>query len=385
MTPLNGTVVLDLSLLLPGPYCTSLLSAMGAEVWKIERPGHGDFIRLGPAFFTNLNWGKKSVTIDLSREEGRAVCRRLAEKADVFVEGFRPGVVKRFGLDYPTIRTTNPSIVFCSISGFGQEGPYRDKPGHDANYQALSGILSFYTDNWDANAGLALPLADLTSGLFAAFAIVAALLERRTTGRGRYLDMAMTDGLFTWASLFNSWGLQGSRLGPQPAIGLPHYGLFKTRDGKLLALGLIHEDHLWKNLCTTAGLSQWADLDYGARIRMRDEIVLDLRHEFGQKDCKEWLRLSESDDLPLTPVNTIEEALNDPQLILRGLISNVRGPGGITVPLVRNPILPPTTELKGDGPPELGQHTDEVLLKAGFSKEEMGRLIELGIIGEGKK
>ncbi|MCL5264696.1 MAG: CoA transferase [Chloroflexi bacterium] len=385
MQALTGIEILDLSLLFPGPYCTSLLHWMGAQVLKVERPGVGSFDRQVPGLFANLNWGKRSLTLDLGREEGRAIFHRLAEKADVIVEGFRPGVVTRLGVDYQAIRAINPKIVYCSISGFGQDGPNRDKPGHDVNYQALSGMLGAYSAQGATGADTAMPLADLSSGLFAAFAVVSALVERQRTGQGKYIDISMADGLFAWVATYDLMRFPPDSPCFQPghdhAISvLPHYGFFETRDGRQLTLGVVGEDHLWKNLCAATGLARWADLDFAARVRARDEIEEELRRVLRQKDRDEWLRLFEAADVPATPVNTFTEAARNPQLVHRRLMSQMTGPGGLITPLVRNPILPPNAEIEGVGPPELGEHTVEVLEMLGYGTEQIERLRGSGII-----
>ncbi len=380
MGALTGIVVLDLSLLFPGPYCTSLLHSMGAEVIRIERPGSGDYLRYGPDIFASLNWGKKSLTLGLGSEEGKAIFRQLAERADVIVEGFRPGAMARLGLDYDSVRAINPRIVYCSISGFGQESPYRDKPAHDANIEGISGALSHYARPGDSNSGLALPLADLSSGLFAAFGVLGALLERDRTGRGKFVDISMTDGLFSWVAIIESWGYPGSNLGPMPGRGSPHYGHYEARDGKLLVLGLTYENHLWKNLCTALGLSQWLELDYSARLKAREEINVELRRVFRQKDRDEWLEAFKSTDVPVTSVSTVEEALRDPHVIFRRLVSQLQVPGDRTLSVVRNPVLPPTSEIAGGAPPALGRHTVEVLEGLGYGREEIEQLRAKGVI-----
>ena len=380
MGVLSGIVVLDLSALFAGPYCTSLLQSMGAEVWKVERPGIGDFSRQTPAVFANLKWGKRSLTLDFAREEGKSALLRLAMKADVVVEGFRPGVMARLGLDYPALKAINPKIVYCSISGYGQEGPYCGQPGHDTNYQAISGVLGIYREGGNDDSMVpGMPLALKSSGLWAAFAIAGALVEQQRTGLGRQIDLAMIDGLFNWASMFDFMRFPPDsplyRPGCEsPFQAIPSLGVFKTRDGKPLALALEHEDNLWKKFCVAVGLPQWHDMDFAARIEAGDEIREGLCRLIRQKDRDEWIRLFEAGDVPAAPVNTIEEAMHDPQILHRRLVSQVIDSDGMSVSLLRNPVVPPEEAIEGQGPPRLGEHTGELLEKVGYSRDEIENL-----------
>lgn len=379
---LDGMVVLDLSSLLPGPYCTSLLLSMGAEVWKIERPGSGDLSRNMLESFACLNWGKRSTTLDLSRPEGKEVFRKMAEQADVIVESSRPGVVSRLGIDYKAIREVNPKIVYCSISGYGQDGPCSQMPAHDVNIQALCSSLS--TQINEEIPDPILPLGDLTAGIFATVGILNALLKRQGTGEGSYLDISMADGPLTWVALSQLVRVRTDS--PFAKHGLdvldratPHYGTFKTGDGKLIALGIVHEDHLWKNLCRAMDQPQWADMDHRARVRAGQEMRAELRRLFRQKDRDEWLRLLEPADIPVTPVNSFEEAIQHPQFVHRQVVRFTEV-DGTSVPLVRNPVLPPNVTIEGDGPPGLGEHTFELLQRLGYNREEMERLQSLRIV-----
>jgi crotonobetainyl-CoA:carnitine CoA-transferase CaiB-like acyl-CoA transferase len=252
--PLAGVSVLDLSIWRPGPYATSLLCALGADVLKVEPPG-GDPMRHYEELFNAISAGKRSVVFDLKDPGDRAQALELATQADVVVEGFRPGVMQRLGLDEPSVRAANPEVVYCSVSGYGQNGPLAQLPGHDVNYQAWGGALS--PDGRPA-ALTALPVADLASGLAAAFGICAALFG----GEGAYLDISMTDVMATWTG-----DAQVESTG-----AIPGYGIFSTADGGEIALGVVNEQHFWTALCAALGLEDLAELDFAARSARGAEL-----------------------------------------------------------------------------------------------------------------
>ncbi len=289
MTPaklLAGLRVLDVSIWRPGPYATSLLVALGADVLKVEPPG-GDPMRHYAGLFVPINAGKRSIELDLKDAAGRARALDLATEADVLVEGFRPGVMARLGLDYSAIRAANPGIVYCSISGYGQQDPRAALPGHDVNYQAWAGALR---PEGGSGTTPPLPAADLASGMTAAFGICAAVLGRTATGEGTYLDVSMTDVLSTWTGSVGASRKESDGTSPQePDEAVPGYGLFATADEGQVALGVVNEQPFWSNLCRTLGLDEVADLDFPTRsargvslqqavaaavaTRRRDELV----------------------------------------------------------------------------------------------------------------
>ncbi len=261
---LRGLRVLDLSIWRPGPYATSLLVPLGADVLKVEPPG-GDPMRHYAGLFAAINEGKRSVELDLKDAAGRGRALELAAEADVLVEGFRPGVLARFGLDAATVRARHPAVVYCSISGYGQDDPRAMLPGHDVNYQAWSGALT--PEGGPATRVPQLPTADLAAGLTAAFGICAAVLGRATSGEGATLDISMTDVLATWT------GANGSRPAGEPdgahdpAPPIPGYGLFTTADGGQVALGVLNEQHFWAGLCRELDLEELGDLGFEERCR----------------------------------------------------------------------------------------------------------------------
>jgi crotonobetainyl-CoA:carnitine CoA-transferase CaiB-like acyl-CoA transferase len=265
---LSGLRVLDLSIWRPGPYATSLLVPLGADVLKVEPPG-GDPMRFYPGLFAAVNEGKRSVELDLKDAVERARALELATQADVLVEGFRPGVLARFGLDEVAVRMRNPGIVYCSISGYGQHDPRARLPGHDVNYQAWSGALT--PEGGTATKVPPLPTADLAAGLTAAFGICAAVLGRKSSGEGTYLDVSMTDVLATWTGPAGAGAAGGSQADP-PSAPTPGYGLFATADGGQVALGVLNEQHFWANLCSELGLGAVASLGFDERRARGDEL-----------------------------------------------------------------------------------------------------------------
>jgi crotonobetainyl-CoA:carnitine CoA-transferase CaiB-like acyl-CoA transferase len=257
---LSGLRVLDLSIWRPGPYATSLLVSLGADVLKVEPPG-GDPMRQYAGLFESINAGKRSIELDLKDGGDRERALALAMEADVLVEGFRPGVMTRLGLDADTLRRANPALVYCSISGYGQVDPRAELPGHDVNYQAWAGALA--PEGGTARVS-PLPIADLAGGMAAAFGICAAVLGRQATGEGTYLDVSMTDVLATWTGRIGS--ADGDSAGSSSRSGpVPGYGVFDTADGGQVALGVISEQHFWSNLCAELGLDDLAPLTFQGR------------------------------------------------------------------------------------------------------------------------
>ncbi len=274
MQPLAGTTVLDLTRLLPGGFCTLILADLGADVLKIEEPGRGDYLRAFPpmgktqsALFTALNRGKRSMTLNLKSEAGRALLLDLARGADVLIEGFRPGVLARLGLDYPALQAVNPRLIVCAISGYGQQGPLRARAGHDLNYLGYAGALPQF-----APRGGGLPIvpgmqiADLGGGaLTAAVGILAALLERTRSGQGRFLDIAMTDGVLHWlaAMAAQQWASGDLPAGGRGSLsgGYACYSVYATADSRALTVAAV-EPHFWANLCRMLGRDEYAALQY---------------------------------------------------------------------------------------------------------------------------
>jgi crotonobetainyl-CoA:carnitine CoA-transferase CaiB-like acyl-CoA transferase len=292
---LRGVRVLDLSIWRPGPYATSLLVALGADVLKVEPPG-GDPMRQYAELFESINAGKRSVVLDLKDGDDRARALDLAADADVLVEGFRPGVMARLGLDEHTVRGAHPGLVYCSISGYGQRDPRAALPGHDVNYQAWAGAL---TPEGGPAKMSPLPVADLAAGLTAAFGICAAVLGRAVTGTGTYLDVSMTDVLATWTGRARSSdeGASGSASGP-----VPGYGLFTTADDGQVALGVLSEQHFWSALCSELGLDELGALDFTARSSRGAELQRAVTTAIAARRRDELVDALVAANVPVAPV-----------------------------------------------------------------------------------
>ena len=352
--PLTGLRVLDLSRLLPGPYCSLLLAGMGAEVIKVETPLAGDYARMAPAeigfggVFEALNRGKRSVAIDYRKPAGRDLVLDLVSSADVFIESSRPGRLDRYGLGAVDTRGRNPRLVHCSISGYGQTGPNRDKPGHDIDYLAMAGTLSLLGAPGTAPTPPALQLADIATGTTAAVRILGALVGRAASGFGAYLDIAATDGPMSWAqTLGHALGWAGTARGPMSGA-YPCYGTYRAADGRWLAVGAL-EVPFWQAFC--AGLGR-EDLV----ARQFDPAAIELvAHQVAQRDSRTWLERFD-DDACVELVRTPAEAMADPYLSRR--------------------VADPT-----DGPaPALGADTAEVLAEAGVERSRIDRLTGSGVV-----
>jgi crotonobetainyl-CoA:carnitine CoA-transferase CaiB-like acyl-CoA transferase len=294
VSQLAGIRVLDLTIWRPGPYATQLLAEIGADVLKVEPPG-GDPMRAYPDLFASLNANKRSLLIDLKGEGGRARALELAADADVVIEGFRPGVVERLGVGYEEVRAVNPSVIYCSISGMGQDGALALAPGHDLNYQAWAGVLA---PDGGPPVVPAVPVADLAGGMAAAFGVCAALVRRLRTGEGERIDVAMADVLATWtgAAIPRAQGVDPS------ARGVPGYGTFETEDGRHLTLGVLTEDHFWRSLCDVLGLVDARDLGFAERMARRAELEERIAAAIGRRPRDDLLEALLAADVPAAPV-----------------------------------------------------------------------------------
>jgi len=376
--PLEGIRILDLSRLLPGPYCSMLLSDLGAEVIKFEQPGVGDYMReMIPEIFMSVNRNKKSVTLSLKSEKGKEVFYRMVEKSDVVLEGFSPGVTERLGVDYGKVSKINPMIVYCSISGFGQDGPYRDRPGHDINYLGVGGVLSLPGRVGEPPSRPGIPVGDLSSSMFATVSILAALMARDKMGKGQYIDVSMTDSIVSWMSVRAGGYLTKGKLPKVSEMGhlSPANDIFETKDGKKITVGAL-EEHFWENLCKVLGLEElFNDTRYSThkkRIENGKEISEKLRSVFLKKTRDEWLQKIEKARVPCGPVYTMEEVFSDPHIIHRGLVQEIDDPKLGKIKQVPFPVKFSETpaEVKSP-PPEMGEHTEKVLLAFGYSREEI--------------
>ncbi len=362
--PLKNIRILDLSRLLPGPYATQLLADLGAEVIKVETPLLGDYAREAPpefggsAMFSMINRGKKSIALNYRNKRGREVFLRLAERCDVIVETFKPGSVERWGIAYQQVRERNPGVVYCSISGYGQSGPLRDRVGHDINYIALSGLLGLTGEAGGPPVPPAVQVADLAGATQAVVAILAALLKRQHSGEGQYLDIAMLDAAVHWMQP-TAGALAHSGISPQRGAmpltgGSPCNNVYATRDGKYLALGAL-EPPFWREFCA---LVERPDLIPHAFDR---DYVAETAAIFRRRTQAGWLEAFAKKEVPLDPVLSLEEAIDHPQIVHRGLASTEE---------VRLGSLFPYGEAQREAPAR-GQDTFEVLSQAGFSAGEI--------------
>ncbi|MBX6377783.1 MAG: CoA transferase [Clostridia bacterium] len=388
MSLLTGIRVMDLSQLLPGPFCTLLLADLGAEVIRVERTGGGDYIReMLPGIFWTANRNKQSITVDLKSPEGREVCLRLARRSDVVVEGFRPGVTARLGLDYESLRRERPDLIYCSLSGYGQTGPYRDLPGHDINYAATAGALSVPGDIEYPPVRPGIPIGDLSSGMYAALSIVAALYHRAQTGEGQYIDVAITDSVLAWTSVrMGEFLRDGVLLRPEE---MPHLSpvnkVFECADGRRIAIGAL-EDKFWVNLCRALGREDLATNPRYATNRLRnehrDEILPVIREAFRSRRRDEWVEHLSRYDVPCSPVLEPDEVVAHPQIQARGLVVPVPKPEGGQGLQIRYPVQFSQAEAGvRTPPPAAGQDTDRVLSWLGYSETEIAALRQRGVVG----
>jgi alpha-methylacyl-CoA racemase len=345
MQPLSGVLVLDFTTLLPGPLATLMLAEAGAEVIKVERPGGEDMRVMPPRFdgeaavFALLNRGKKSVVADLKNENDRNRLMPLVEKADVLVEQFRPGVMERLGLGYEAVRTINPRIVYCSISGYGQQGPRAGEAGHDINYQSRTGLLALQPGPIEKPVIPPALVADIGGGTMpAVINILLGLRQRDATGKGVYLDVAMTDAMFTFAWYAFAIG-QATGTFPAPGElrlvgGSPRYQLYPTRDGKITACGAL-EQKFWLAFCNTVGLPAPLMNDFENPEATRTAIAEIIARE----TAAYWQPKFAAADCCVTIMASLEEALHDPHFVERGLFAHrVAGPSGATMPALPMPI-----------------------------------------------
>ena len=398
--PLHGIRVLDLSRILAGPWCTQALADLGAEVIKVERPRVGDDTRAwGPpfvkrpdgsettdsAYFMAANRGKKSLTLDIARPEGQQIVRSMAAVSDVVIENFKVGDMKRYGLEWESLSALNPGLVYCSITGFGQTGPYRERAGYDFMIQAMGGLMSVTGERDDLAGGgpqkCGVPIADMMTGMYAALAIVSALFERAASGQGQYIDMSLLDTQVSWLANQNLNFLVSGQLPRRWGNAHPNlapYQAFPTCDGDLiLAIG---NDRQFQRFCDAAGLAALNDdprfVDNRSRLAHRDELVALVAAAMRARSTDEWLETLEAVGVPCGPINTLDRVFADPQVVHRGLRMDLPHLEAGKVPQVANPIRYSRTLIEyEDAPPVLGQHTDQVL--AELLRIEPGRIAEL--------
>ena len=376
LRPLAGITVIDVSNILSGPFCTMLLADLGAKVIKVERPKVGDQSRrLGPrvdgdsAYFMSVNRGKKSVTIDLSRELGQILIRKLCEHADVFVENFTPGTTKEFRLDYSNLSKVNPRLVYASISGFGQNGPYAHNPAFDIIVQAMGGLMSVTGEPGGRPIRPGVSLGDSLAGIFAALAIVVALWEREHTGHGRYLDISMLDCQVTlmenaFSRLFATGKVPGP-LGSRHPAAVP-FQAFPTLDGYIVVAIISDDGNVWSRFCRAMSHPELANdprfSEAVARVKNYQELAEIIESTLREKPSQEWLNTFSKLQIPCGPVNRIDAVTKDPQVVQRHMIAEIPHKRLGNWRVANTPFRSDDAASRPQGPsPDLGEHTEEVL------------------------
>lgn len=396
MGALSGIKVLDLSRLLPGPYCSLMMADYGAEVIKIEEPGNGDYIRwrtpqiegIGARHLT-INRNKKSIELNLKTEEGKRIFKELAKDADVILESFRPGVMDRLGLGYDEISKINEGIVYCSLTGYGQTGPYKNLPGHDVNYIGYCGILGLIGEKNGKPVIPGVQIADIGGGALMALAgIMIALLHKEKTGKGQHVDVSMMDGAVTWLYAALSDYFASGRV-PQRGNNrldghFACYYVYETKDGKYISVGA-NELKFWKRICELIGKPEWIEL-HEAPEEVQDQLKKDMAALFKERTQKEWLDLLAGEDTCVGPVNDIEQIFSDPQILERQMFMEMDHPVAGKIKQIGFPIKFSETpgEIKCHAP-LLGEHTDNILANLGYTEEKIEELRENGVIGNGTR
>jgi crotonobetainyl-CoA:carnitine CoA-transferase CaiB-like acyl-CoA transferase len=393
MQPLEGIKVLDLSRLAPGPFCSMILGDLGADVLLIEAPpGATSEIHRPWAdadagredAFDPLRRNKRSLVLNLKEPRGRAILHALAREADVLLEGFRPGVIARLGCDYATLAQVNPRLVLCSLSGYGQTGPYAQQVGHDINYISIAGMLGFVGRPGTPPAIPGNIVADFAGGgMHAALAILAALIARGTTGRGQHVDIAMSDGVLYLLATWVKGVLQGGAP-PQPGRHflnglLPLYNTYETKDGGWISIGSI-ETKFWRNLCRHLDAEQYAERPFDASAF--DEIKAHFAARFKTRTRAEWFALLSQDEICAAPVYNLAEAVADPHNLARGMVVDIEHPQHGTIRQVG--IGPKFSETPGavrSLSPALGEHTDAVLAGLGYGAADIATLRKDQVVG----
>jgi crotonobetainyl-CoA:carnitine CoA-transferase CaiB-like acyl-CoA transferase len=394
MRPLEGVKIIDLTQALAGPYCSMMLADLGADVIKIERPNKGDDARhMGPPFtegesaaFLAVNRNKKSITLNLQTKEGVAVLHELASTADVIIENFRPGVVKRLGIGYEDIKKVNQQIIYCSISGFGQTGPYKNKGGFDIIAQAFSGIMSVTGEEGRPPVKAGIALTDAVAGITSVYGILAALLNREKFGEGQYLETSLVESalaLCVWESAYYFATKEiPNPLGSSHRIAAP-YQAFQTKDGYII-IGAANQK-LWEKLTVVLNrpdlLSDERFSENGNRVVNKSELQEIIESELKQRSSCFWLEKLESAGIPCGPINTFDEILEDPYLSERKMVVEMDHPKAGKIKNLGQPVkFSKSSHNVKSAAPLLGEHTEEILNELGFSIGEITAMVEKGVI-----
>ena len=398
MRPLEGIKVLDLTRALAGPFCATMLGDYGADVIKIERPGAGDdtrgwgppFIGEESAYFLSVNRNKRSLTLNLRDEKAQQIFMKLATDADVIVENFTPDVMSNFNLGYEDVKKINPGIVYCSISGFGANGPYRDRPAYDQIMQGVSGLMSITGDLGGDPQKVGIAVTDIGAGMWAAFAVMAALFHRNSPvgkGAGQYIDLSMLDAQVAWmtyqAGYYFATGDAPQRLGAAHPTLVPYQG-FKGGDGKFFNVA-VGSERLWERFCQGINRTDLKDHpDYatnGDRVNHRSELVSLLVEHFQAKDADDWVADLQAVSVPAGPINDLKDVFNDPQVQHREMLREMPHPTLGTIQQTGLPIK--FSETPGElekHPPLLGEHNHQILNDLGYSDSDIDQMATSGVI-----
>jgi crotonobetainyl-CoA:carnitine CoA-transferase CaiB-like acyl-CoA transferase len=392
-SPLEGLIILDLSRFLSGPFCTMLLGDMGAEVIKVEPPGVGDdtrawapFIGGQGSYYLSTNRNKKSICVDTRQEKGNEVLRRMVKKADVFVENFKPGLMGRLGLDFRSLMALNPRLIYCSISGFGQTGPYWDRPGYDQILQGMSGLMSITGTEASGPVRVGLAIGDILTALFATYGILSALYARERTGKGQWVTTSIleaTVGILTMqAGKYFATGQPPGPAGNHHPVISP-YGVYRTKDKSMnIAVGT---ETMWRNFCRVIGSP---DLEKDKkfqrnndRVKNRSELNALIEGVLARKTQKEWVDALNQAGIPCGPIYSLDQVFKDPQVLHQKMFMEVDHPRAGKIPMTGLPVqLSENSPEVTLPPPLLGEHTGEVLEKFGFSREEVQHLFAEKIV-----
>ncbi len=376
--PLSGIRVIDVTELLPGPFATQNLVDLGAEVIKIERARGDNARNMFTGIFNCANRGKKSLTLNLKKPEAQELLHKLIKDADIFIEGYRPGVVNRLGIDYDTLSAINPGLIYASVSGFGQSGPEKDVPGHDLNYLAMAGVLSVSgTPDSDPMYTGGVPVADLAGSMYAVNSILAALLQRHQTGKGQYLDVAISDAILSW---------MGPRLAAKefdPSItkrnflARPAYGVYQTRDKQFIALAAL-EEHFWVSLVKLLDLTEFAGDEYLAlpkREQCYEAIEAVLKTHFLSQDMAHWLKVLAENDIPVTVVSELDNVVEQPHYVARNCFGKSDAGNFVKYPVPMENLEPYAQKI-----PTVGEHNQELLAELNYSDEQIAELKKIGAV-----
>jgi len=384
--PLENIKVLDLGTQTPGKFCTFLLGDLGAEVIRIERPvppGTPESSRLSDEDLL-LNRNKRSITINMRSEEGRKIFYQLSEKVDVILESYRPGVTRRMGVDYETIKEINPRIIYCALSGYGQDGPYSQLPAFDLVFTAIAGLLTLIGGRSRPPVVPGLYLSDMAAGWIPTIGILAALLAREKTGQGQFIDIAMLDGALSWLSMvhgveYPSADSPPDHEEPVPMDVLPGYNIYETKDARYIALG-IYRQQSWESLCRALNREDLVDQQWAVGEK-REEILAFFQNAFRTKTRNEWFEQLKALDIEVGPVNTPEEAFADPQVQYRRMVLEVDHPIKGKARQLGIPIK--FSETPGEvrrAAPFIGQDTEEILQALGHTRAQVEELRKAQVV-----